>query len=48
MAVPGAPDGEYVVIRFKTKFKNKKSAIETATPMLENGGEWSVSGYYIK
>ena len=47
-SLPGAPDGEYVVIQFKTNFKNKKSAIETVTPMLENDGAWSISGYYIK
>ncbi|HLO24795.1 MAG TPA: DUF4019 domain-containing protein [Geobacteraceae bacterium] len=46
--VPGAPDGEYVVIRFETSFGNKKSAIETVTPMREKDGNWRVSGYYIK
>ena len=30
--LPGAPDGEYVVIQFETSFENKKSAIETVTP----------------
>lgn len=47
-SLPGAPDGEYVVIQFATSFENKKSAIETVTPMLENDGEWRVSGFYIK
>ena len=47
-SLPGAPDGEYVVIQFKTSFKNKASAIETVTPMLGEGGAWRVSGYYIK
>jgi hypothetical protein len=47
-SLPGAPDGEYVVIQFKTAFENKKSAIETVTPMLDSDGEWRVSGYYIK
>ena len=46
--LPGAPDGEYVVFEFETSFKNKKSATETVTPMLENDGRWRVSGYYIK
>lgn len=46
--LPGAPDGEYVVIQFETSFENKKSAIETVTPMLEKDGSWRVSGYYIK
>ena len=46
--LPGAPDGEYVVIQYETSFENKKSSIETVTPMLDNDGKWRVSGYYIK
>ncbi len=46
--LPGAPDGEYVVIQFKASFENKKSAIETITPMLDKDGKWRVSGYYMK
>jgi hypothetical protein len=44
----GAPDGQYVVIQFETSFQNKRSAIETVTPMLDKDGQWRVSGYYIK
>jgi hypothetical protein len=47
-SLPGAPDGEYVIIQFVTSFSNKKSAIETVTPMLEKDGRWRVTGYYIK
>jgi hypothetical protein len=47
-SLPGAPDGEYVVIQFDTSFANKKAAVETATPMMDKDGVWSVSGYYIK
>ena len=47
-ALPGAPDGEYVVIQFRSSFSNKKSAIETVTPMKNPDGIWQVSGYYIK
>jgi hypothetical protein len=46
--LPGAPDGEYVVIQYKTSFSNKASAIETVTPELDKDGIWRVSGYYIK
>ncbi len=46
-SLPGAPDGEYVVLQFQTSFANKKSAIETVTPMLD-GGSWRVSGYYVR
>ena len=47
-SLPGAPDGEYVVIQFKTSFENKKEAIETVTPMADKDGKWHVSGYYVK
>ena len=47
-SMPGAPDGEYVVIQYETSFEKKKSSIETVTPMLEKNGKWRVSGYYIK
>ncbi len=46
--LPGAPDGQYVVIQFETSFQNKKSAIETVTPMFDKDGRWRVSGYYMK
>ena len=47
-SLPGAPDGEYVVIQFDTSFENKKAAIETVTPMMDQDRMWRVSGYYIK
>jgi hypothetical protein len=47
-SLPGAPDGQYVVIQFNTSFGNKKSAIETVTPRMDSDGKWRVSGYYIK
>ncbi len=46
--VPGGPDGEYVIIQFKTSFENKKDAIETVTPMLDEDNVWRVTGYYIR
>ena len=47
-SLPGAPDGEYVVIQYATSFENKKSATETITPMKDKDGIWRVSGYFIK
>ncbi len=47
-SLPGAPDGEYVVIQFATKFEKKSAATETVTPMLDEDGTWRVSGYFIK
>ncbi len=47
-SLPGVPDGQYVVIRYKAKFKSKGDAIETVTPMMEKDGSWKVSGYFIQ
>jgi ABC-type transporter MlaC component len=47
-SLPGAPDGQYVVIQYDSSFANKKSATETVTPMMDKDGQWRVSGYYIK
>ncbi len=47
-SLPGAPDGQYVVIQYKTSFEKKAEAVETITPMKEKDGSWRVSGYYIK
>ncbi len=46
--MPGAPDGEYVVIQYDSSFEHKQAAVETVTPMLDKDGKWRVSGYYIK
>jgi Protein of unknown function (DUF4019) len=47
-SLPGAPDGEYVVLHFDTTFENKKSATETVVPTLDKDGQWRVSGYFVK
>jgi hypothetical protein len=46
--VPGAPDGEYVIIQFESQFENKATAIETVTPMLDKDGVWRVAGYFLR
>ena len=45
--LPGAPDGEYAIIRFNTKFANKAEAVETVTMSRENG-VWKAAGYFIR
>ena len=47
-ALPGAPDGQYVVIVYESSFEHKKSAIETVTPSLGKDGQWRASGYFIR
>ena len=46
--LPGAPDGEYVVIQFNTSFENKRTAVETVIPMVDDDGAWRVAGYFIR
>jgi hypothetical protein len=46
--LPGAPDGEYVVLAYKTWFANKKSAVEIVTPTKDKDGKWRVSGYFVR
>jgi hypothetical protein len=47
-SLPGAPDGKYVIVVLDTSFENKKTAVETVTPMQEPDGTFRVSGYFIK
>lgn len=46
--LPGAPDGEYVVLTFNSSFTKKSAAVETVTVMKDEDGSWRVSGYFIK
>lgn len=47
--LPGAPDGQYVIIQYDTSFENKQSAVETIVPMLDKkDGQWRTPGYFIK
>jgi len=47
-SLPGAPDGNYVVMQFAANFENKKDAVETVTFMREKDGQWKAAGYYIR
>ncbi len=46
--LPGAPDGNYVVIQFATRFEHKADATEFVTPARAKDGSWKVSGYFIR
>ncbi|MBB3220834.1 DUF4019 domain-containing protein [Pseudoduganella umbonata] len=46
--LPGAPQGQYVVLQYTTRFADRANAVETVTPMLEADGKWRVSGYFLK
>jgi len=46
-SIPGAPDGEYLILRFSTSFEQKHDAVETVTQMHVDK-HWLVSGYFIR
>ena len=46
-SVPGAPDGQYVVLHYHSSFADRQEAVETLTLAFAKG-YWRVSGYYIK
>lgn len=46
--LPGAPDGEYVVLEYASSFEHKNSAIETVTPTLDKDGKWRVCLYVVR
>jgi hypothetical protein len=46
--LPGAPEGEFVVIHYQSSFEYNSSAVEMITPMLEKDGTWRVSGYSVR
>lgn len=46
-SLPGVPDGEYLVIEYKTEFEHKKSSTETLT-LSKSSGQWRPIGYFIK
>ncbi len=46
--MPGAPDGQYVVIHYAASFEKKASAAETVTVLLDGDGQWKVCGYFVR
>jgi hypothetical protein len=45
---PGAPDGNYAIVLFRTSFEKKTDASETVTLEREADGAWRVVGYVIR
>ena len=46
-SLPGAPEGQYAIVQFKTRFTQKADAVETVTLVRENG-IWKDAGYFIQ
>ena len=47
-SLPGAPDGDYVLLQNDARFQNKAAAIESITMSREADGVWRVVGYFIR
>ncbi|MCE5266291.1 MAG: DUF4019 domain-containing protein [Planctomycetaceae bacterium] len=45
---PGEPEGQYVILRYKTAFERKAATEETITVRLEKDKKWRVWRYTIK
>ena len=46
-SLPGAPQGQYVTVRYRTDFEKKEGAEEVVTLAFENG-VWRPTGYLIR
>lgn len=46
-SLPGAPDGEYQIVQYRTVFANKASAVETVV-LGREGNQWKIVGYFIR
>lgn len=45
--LPGAPDGDFQIFEFATKFAAKANAIETVV-LAREGSNWKVDGYFVR
>ncbi|WP_294331102.1 DUF4019 domain-containing protein [uncultured Sphingomonas sp.] len=45
--LPGAPDAEYEVLKFRTRFAERSDSTETVILVRESDG-WRVAGYFIR
>lgn len=46
--LPGAPEGEYVVLQYDSVFEHKPAGVEKLTLILGQDLKWRVSSYAIK
>ncbi len=46
--LPGAPDGDYALLQFRTAFRQKAEGHESLTLERQPDGQWRVVGYFIR
>jgi hypothetical protein len=47
-SLPNAPDGEYVLLRYRSSFESLANAVETLAMMKEEDGSWRTAGYFVQ
>ncbi|MCE9615216.1 MAG: DUF4019 domain-containing protein [Lentisphaerae bacterium] len=47
-SLPGAPDGQYVVLEYTVVRERKERALESIITMRESDGKWRVAGYHVR
>ncbi|WP_293765902.1 DUF4019 domain-containing protein [uncultured Aquitalea sp.] len=45
--LPGAPEGDYVLIQYLSRFDGAEQAVETVAMQREDKAGWKAVGYYI-
>lgn len=46
-SLPGAPEGEYEVLQFQTKFEGREKLVLETVVMLSGQNGWEVTGYFM-
>lgn len=47
-SLPGVPDGNYLVLSYRSSFANQPVATETVAAVQEADGRWKVAGYFVR
>lgn len=47
-SLPGAPDGDYVVLIYDSSYENLPEAVDTLVAAKDKDGSWRVSGYSVR
>lgn len=47
-ALPGAPEGEYVIVTYNSRYTQAEDAVETVVMAKSATGEWQTAGYDVR
>lgn len=46
--LPEAPDGDYLIVVYRSAFERKADCAESVTLARESNGKWRVAGYFVR